>query len=134
MREILFRGKCIDGSGWVEGFYREYKMPLCWQHEAQQDGINYFIDEKDSNTSNYVLPETVGQYTGLKDSNGKRIFEGDILKEKCHNILFLVEWSDESLCYFIKTLKGGRDYLCDIWDRDVIGNRWDNPELLEVQS
>jgi uncharacterized phage protein (TIGR01671 family) len=120
-REIIFRGKRIDNGEWVEGDLTRYSEHMSY---ITADLIEGKVFE--------TLTETVGQYTGLKDCNGKRIFDGDIVKEKEYDIIFLVEWSDESLCYFVKTLNGGRDYLCDIWDCEIIGNRWDNPELLEV--
>lgn len=126
MCEILFRGESINGL-WVTGLLSKSSggkgLPEKGWYISNDYGMPFAY---------MVRPKTVCQYTGKDDCNGKPIFDGDIVKEKEHDIIFLIEWSDESLCYFIKTLKGGRDYLCDIWDCEVIGNRWDNPELLEA--
>lgn len=167
MRAILFRAKRVDNGEWVEGFYREYKMPLCWQHEAQKDGINYFIDEKYSNTSNYVLPETVGQYTDMGDNTGKPIFEGDIVvyntTKYCVGIIYgayilerinydYIDYEDFPQntfpcgCDETEFMGVRHDYCVSLFELssneqdfegtlscEVIGNRWDNPELLEVK-
>lgn len=72
MREIKFRGRRLDGKGWAVG------------HLVKMWGAWHIIDWNDENTAYAVDPATVGQYTGLKDKNGKEIWERDIIQYKSY--------------------------------------------------
>ena len=119
MREILFRGKRIDNGEWVEGYFYE--------------DIGSFIKERASSVStntHLVDPSTVGQYTGLTDKDGKRIFEGDVVAYRDYGNL-AVAWDDGAF----QLMREDTFYdMLDHYTNEVavvIGNRWDNPELLE---
>ena len=145
MREILFRGKRTDSGEWIEGY-------------AAMSGGTFIICDNGLTYGGFivyeVIPETVGQFTGLTDKNGVRIFEGDILRgfeyPFCSNIngefnyFAEIVWFDDSSAFGIYTFKnpksnvrgiseGNTDYLeyfnADKWE--VIGNIHDNPEFLE---
>lgn len=131
MREISFRGKRIDNDKWIEGFY-------C------QTNSGSFIRDKSENGFTYpVIPKTVGQYTGLTDKNGKKIFEGDIVV--CSQRID-GNWVDEHIEKGFVEMKHGafglhrkqgyyrpfKDWLED-YEYEVIGNVHDNPELLKKE-
>ena len=117
MREILFRGKSRNNGKWYEG-----DLGTVAHKRFIDDGI---VNER-------VIPETVGQYTGLTDKNGKKIFEGDILKGAWETV-FQVVYDD---CYlgFRAKEKDGMHNCIDYYGLDrleIIGNIHDNPELLK---
>lgn len=121
IREILFRGKCCTTGEWVEGFLG---IEVPDDYVIQQFSFDeYFASECIDQYS--VKLETVGQYTGLTDKNGARIFEGDIVKIS-NDEIFEVKYEDGRFTAGL--------FLGD-WDYghvEVIGNIYDNPELVEV--
>ena len=124
MREILFRGKCKTDNEWLYGF------PYVTRKNAVK--INWYCSEFGSMRTDEVIPETVGQYTGLTDKNGVRIFEGDIVSlTKYSGLIYKVVYM---LCrYELVNSKGTNCFVLDIYkskDIEVIGNIHDNPELL----
>ena len=126
MREILFRGKTKDGR-WVYGDL--------WNRPYAQNTICIVSFTKDTGIPGEaeVIPETVGQYTGLNDKNGVKIFEGDILKDSLGWVC-LVKWDDSNgrfLGYHKKPR--GDTYVCYVGRepaQEIIGNIHDNPELI----
>ena len=123
MREILFRGKHKDNGEWVEGFYFQKPNPF------SEDGLPVTHAISDIPPFGYdVDPETIGQYTGLTDKNGKKIFEGDIVSDTVD--IFTVVFDEQ--CRFMMTGECDRFLVhCDE-DCFVLGNIYDNSELLEV--
>ena len=130
MREILFRGKRIDNGEWLEGSFlndRDGSFYICpaVSDISYGDGGNrrrigcwYKVD-----------PSTVGQYTGLKDKNGKRIFEGDIL---CFDkTVFVCYWDGGNIEFGLRNNEEsiGMAYVA-VYDAEIIGNVHDNSELL----
>lgn len=134
MREILFRGKHID-KGFVYGYLGAFKgttqiyVPFTEEEEKENEG--HFISAI-GGLWYTVIPETVGQFTGLTDKNGKKIFEGDFIKT-IHGICKIVF---EDGCFGakpnIRLFANLREYMREIKGECVIvGNVYDNRELLE---
>lgn len=128
MREIKFRGKRPDTMEWavgslVECFNGKTGIVSMTKY-SEENGIKAIIDE--------VYPDTIGQYTGLKDKNGEEICEGDVLTDKFGSI-GVVEWRN---CGFVVNFGDVDIFLisdcfddsCQMW---AIGNMHDNPELLK---
>lgn len=122
MREILFRAKRKKNREWVEGYY--FVMP--------NGDACIMNSNKESQFVGKVIPETVGQYTGLTDKNGKKIFEGDIVRVD-YDLTFCdfvgyVDYADGSF-RIVSDL--GVHYRWIDYEVTVIGNIHDNPELLK---
>lgn len=176
MREILFRGKRKDNGEWVEGYYTELPIgslgATIFANDDEvvcEDTASYIIKVFTKQHSNYsngnplcvvecekyeVDPSTVGQYTGLTDKNGKKIFEGDIVKYKmtCHfsdddleefgneytnftdTYVEVVKYYEKGCCFVPAPKRNDCEdyyYSTGTYGFEVIGNIHDNPELLK---
>lgn len=132
----LFRGKTINGN-WVQGLL------------ASKDDKWYISNKAGAPFAYEIRPESICQCTGLKDKNGKLIWENDIVKDlfsdtyapirygsyqncfdstKAEHIGFYVDWSGK----YTKNYRKDLGYFIHMVDAEAIGNIFDNPELLEV--
>lgn len=155
MREILFRGKRVDNGEWVEGSLtvNHYDRAGKLEDEYRIVDACYGLDDEDlptyqSGLDEAVVPSSVGQYTGLTDKNGKKIFEGDIIsiaqKSDSLGTYFhppvrypvnaIVKWD---LCSWLwECTQDGQTWYIqfpDAWchfEYEVVGNIYDNPELI----
>ena len=159
-REIEFRGKRLDGGEWVYGHLREYTDASVHITTKVERALIRHLNGKPFYTIHgaeyQVDPETVGQYTGLRDENGVKIFEGDIVNyhtivdcrgivsfgryeqdgsgdeyapSKCIGFFIERKWVDfdDDFAVYEKTIS-----LLEVQGLEVIGNIHDNPELLGV--
>lgn len=142
MREILFRGKRLDNGEWVDGFLvRTTLGSTIIVSEVEEYSCGCCLGIGSANFE--VNPSTVGQYTGLTDKNGKRIFEGDMVSTDIERPYLIVEFRGG--CFMFNCNDGGEDYydimLPILKDPqsvykygEVIGNIHDNSERLEASE
>lgn len=132
MREIEFRAKKDKSNNWVYGYY--HKLNESFENKD-------CILEHHRNTSTIIDGNTLGQYTGLKDKKGKKIYEGDILRLPAYlfdgeTCVCVYQGTDTGIGFeLIESRRYCLGYdgriLSDEWeDFEVIGNIYDNPELL----
>lgn len=154
MREILFRGKSDAGNLWEYGY-------LVLQYDEYGNKGAFIV--KETGAKSFVTPETVGQYTGLTDKNGIKIFEGDIVKQTFETTIKIDDYDSLDIFGYdageaiIIPSKGAciknpyqyreengeiiKNYektkMCKniaLYRCEIIGNIYDNPELLEVKK
>lgn len=124
-REILFRGKRINNGEWVEG---QYAYLLNFRTEDGEPIKHMILDGTPFGQT--VDPSTVGQYTGLTDKNGKKIFEGDLITtDWWHGHNAKVIFADGAFRVYSSPLFSWVSK--EIYAGTIVGNVWDNPELLE---
>lgn len=129
-REILFRGKRVDNGEWIYGdLLTPTDIMDVWEiSENTGMGDRYEID-----------PETVGQYTGMTDKKGTKIFEGDIIECDWFNAMVKIEHRKHLIIFDRASFCGEwrignnkyNNFLHDTFNRKIIGNIYDNPELLD---
>lgn len=144
-REILFRGKRIDNSKWINGYFVISDERYFIGVYPECITTLYFLDDYSFTSFIEVDQETVGQYTGIIDALGERIFEGDIIEyvkrgDESNNVVVdrgLVVFSEGK--FYIKDSDWNKvemeDLFCGSFEGwkngEVVGNIYDNPELLD---
>lgn len=144
MREILFRGKRVDNGEWTEGFYvkcrgHSYILPVYDMDHGFDERYSEWIEAD---------PETICKYTGLKDKNGRKIFEGDVVKGVAYSTDFIgyIIWIDTIAGFGVRYFNKHREPTA--WENlsilkaiqrwkhpnefqaEIIGNIFDNPDLI----
>lgn len=130
--EMLFRGKRIDNGEWVKGFYvcvLDTHYIMTGKFDSLTNGI--------INSEAYkVDPDTIGQFIGLCDKNGVRIFEGDIIEytDGCNDWLGAVKYDGDDAQFVVRFIGGDVESFDNLYsgDCEVLGNICDSTELLEV--
>lgn len=135
-RKIVFRGKCAPDTKyageWVTGGY----VPLSEGITPNNEGLIMRFLGGNITITYHVVPNTVGQFTGLQDSNGSDIYEGDILRKNDTNEIYEILWDEDYLTFAYRKIGSSQNYALYTIARllkhsTIIGNIYDNPELLK---
>ena len=132
MREIIFKAKRKDSGEWVEGYYlniAKINRFICTGKIKLDGAVKGIIAPE----MYEIDPDTICQYTGLTDKNGQKIWENDILELQDEDGYFTCEWEEDTARFVMN----GDEIIVDFdnywgYQVEVIGNVFDNAELLEV--
>lgn len=130
-REIIFKAKRKDNGEWIEGYYvfcrkHHYILPILTEAIGYDERENKWIE---------IAPDTICQYTGLTDKNDKEIWENSILKLPDEDDYFKCEWDEDAARFVLN----GNGLTVDFdnyygYECEVVGNIFDNADLLEVEE
>lgn len=150
MREILFRGKRVDNNEWVYGDYAIQSNHACFKSELKYTSFilkDEFMDWGLGGLAEYeVVPKTVGQFTGLTDKNGKKIFEGDIIEYTWDTLCggkehrtYVISYSNNKAKFVADCVIGNPRHSLPTFEYigergEVIGNIYNNKEILEEKE
>lgn len=133
MREILFKAKCKDNGEWVEGQY----VYICNPHAENGEPVKHLICNGTNVFNDEIDPDTLCQYTGLKDKNGNKIWENDICVLHTNSIdeedgYFKVEYDKDNARFVLlgAALQFDFEFLRE-GECEVSGNIFEHPELQE---
>ena len=135
MRNIEFRGQSVKNKEWVYGDLVRIPKDLGSYSEPPSLELKTCITDKNSLSKNpiEVIPETVGQYTGLEDKDDIKGYRNDIWFDGLNN--YLVKWINETACFKLKGIKINYEYsMAHFKEGEIVGNSFSNPELLEEQK
>lgn len=141
MRQILFKAKRLDNGEWVEGYYvycrkRHYILPVLNKAIGFEEREDEWIE---------IAPDTLCQFTGLTDKNGKKIWENDIISISAYSYyepeddyFGIVTYCEEDACWALKNNERFDEVICECfgsYTTEIVnhGNIFDNAELLEVE-
>ncbi len=133
MREIKFRAWDKNESRMIYSGTEQNDYPFAWM--IHNSGID--IAEHDGTEWNYLKELIFMQYTGLKDKNGKEIYDGDLVAVADYanwEGLYKIIWDEKNLMYMLEDAFGDREKLCEFEEYLVKGNIYENPELLRTSS
>lgn len=124
MRDIKFRAQDFTKS-WNYGYVATGNETAVLFPKMKTGSVNMAIQI-------YVLPETIGQYTGIKDKDGNEIYEGDVVQNGDGGYFYVVEWWADDAAFRAKQVGSSSCIGLNYWRKElrIVGNRYDNPELL----
>lgn len=152
MREILFKAKRVENGEWIEGYYYKVQETVyCFEEDYEKNPVpihHFIIFARMTDWrlpmqvyQTEIIPETLCQFTGLTDKNGNKIWENDILlahldESYPKDVTYeTVEWNFAGWVAH-ETGRTDREYIdkFDLEHYEVVGNIFDNPELLQEES
>ena len=132
----LYKAKSKDNGEWVQGYYVKGLDMYDKEIHLIFEPATSFYSNGETAGWHEIDPSTVCQCTGLKDKNGKLIWENDIAWDSDERAFYEIVWNQEDMCWNVEDADGHKSEFeeCYVSTLEVNGNRFDNPELLESEG